>query len=62
MSILKDYLFFLPDGNDENGLTDVKDAADDDKGGSDSASITSGTSDRDVTLPTLEPLEPESNG
>jgi len=55
----------ISDGTEENGAAEVKDAADaadEDRGGSDSASMTSGLSDRDVTLPTLEPPEPESNG
>ena len=48
------------EGNDENVATD--DLVDDDRNGSDSASVTSGISEKDVTMPTLESLEPESNG
>ena len=50
---------------DENGQVVAKDGFvddDADAAGSDSASVGSGTSDKDVTMPTLEALEPESNG
>ena len=50
---------------DENGQVVAKDGFvddDADAAGSDSASVVSGTSDKDVTMPTLESLEPESNG
>jgi hypothetical protein len=48
------------EGNDENVAKD--DFVEDDHNGSDSASVTSGISEKDVTMPTLESLEPESNG
>ena len=56
------FLFFSAgeDGNEENGQAGV---VDDGFDGSDSASVASGTSDKEaVTMPTLEALEPESNG
>ena len=58
--------YFSTDGVvDENGQVVAKDGFvddDADAAGSDSASVGSGTSDKDVTMPTLEALEPESNG
>jgi len=57
------FIFFAAgdDGNEENGQGGV--ANDGFDAGSDSASVASGTSDKEaITMPTLEALEPESNG
>ena len=69
--VSKKYIFWsFSDGEDGAGADDngqggiAADGLDDDRvAGSDSASVTSETSEKDgITLPTLEALEPESNG
>ncbi len=64
-NIFSFFIFFADGVVDENGQVVAKDGFVDDDAdgaGSDSASVGSGASDKDVTMPTLEALEPESNG